>query len=94
LFVVAANTKRVADLEANWQSSAESQRAGFVVNLEEPSLRKALASLSEDKPSLQGASGMGENEWYTPEEHVAIARDALGGFDLDPASSDVAQGII
>jgi ParB family chromosome partitioning protein len=37
------------------------------------------------------AHNAGNNEWYTPPAHIEAARNVLGGFDLDPASSEVAN---
>jgi phage N-6-adenine-methyltransferase len=54
-----------------------------------PSWRKAMG-LTDQK----GASGTGENEWFTPSEYIELARKVLGAIDLDPATSIEAQKIV
>ena len=36
----------------------------------------------------------GQNEWYTPVPIVEAARKVMGGIDLDPATSELAQSLV
>jgi len=45
----------------------------------------------EDKSNVRGTTGTGENEWYTPQDHIERARRVMGGIDVDPATSETAQ---
>lgn len=51
---------------------------------------EAAREIREGK-HVRGTFGTGENEWYTPGQHIELARQVLGTIELDPASSHVAN---
>ncbi len=73
--------KRVSDAQV------EKYRAQLV----RAAWKKADPNVAEEN---HRAVGTGENEWYTPAEYIELARECMGGIDLDPATSAIAQNRI
>lgn len=82
-------------IEANCEFSGQSARV-YMAAAKQNARGLAISSLAKLLGSSHNhrAQGTGENEWYTPVEHVERVRVFLGGIDLDPASSAKAQEVI
>ena len=65
-------------------------RQTYRASLYDTAWRKAMAEQAEHRVEVNS----GENEWYTPEQYIEMARQVLGSIDLDPASSHVANRAI
>jgi phage N-6-adenine-methyltransferase len=50
--------------------------------------------ICEFEKEIGAMGGSEDNEWYTPEEWIERARNAMGSIDCDPASNSVAQEIV
>ena len=61
-------------------------------HLDAPTMLKLSREMwGHESEGVHVAANSGENEWYTPPDILNLARNVLGSFDLDPASSVTAN---
>jgi ParB family chromosome partitioning protein len=50
-----------------------------------------MRAVAKDVVRAHVANNSGNNEWYTPQRHIDMARAVMGGIDTDPATSEIAN---
>lgn len=80
-----ARASELAGGEAPTYATVEQAAAELVDKALGDAKRKRLATAS---PALNSSESV---DWYSPEAPVELGRQLLGGFDLDPASSEEAN---
>jgi len=79
------------EAEARQEAEALALEADKKAKKADKAVKKSRKDNGGDNKTAHVSNNSGENEWYTPAAIIEAARRVLGGFDLDPASSEIAN---